>query len=335
MKQYLAKDCLSNELICVHDEDRPNFKFNNFAVFKDTRKKKFIGLVSKSDIINPHRIFADLLTNAEDNFVYSDTPALLCKEKMQLLQVDALPVVDERKKFCGIVTHETIIRHIADAVQFADIPTSVADVTKTGLFNALGIVLHGVERYHDTYTLSHENNVSTMMEFLASELGYDEQYCKDLKQAGSLHDIGKLALPSQLLDKSGKFSAFERQVVEMHSLMGQKILEQVNHPLAQLAANISLYHHEAYDGSGYPHRLKKNKIPVEARICCICDVYEALRAHRPYRENGISHDAIVQKMLNKKNNGLYYKFDPEILAVFAEKHEEFDKIFCATLTSFL
>lgn len=334
MKKLMAKDCLSKNITYVHDEERPNFYFDNFAVFNDLKKKNFLGLVGRSNIFNQNRIFADLIPDKQKQFVYMDTPAVICEKKMRLFNVDVLPVLDENENFQGIVTSSTIAPiHLAhNNFPTAKIITHSDDLMDTELFDALSLVLHGVELYHDSYTLNHEKNVCNMMKCLGGALGYNEKHCSDLEQAGGLHDIGKLALPPQMLDKPGKFSAFERQVVEMHPLMGSKILEKVAHPLAQLAAKISLYHHEAYDGTGYPYGLKKEEIPVEARICSVCDVYEAMRAHRPYHERIESHEVITQKILNKKNDGLFHKFDPKILDAFAEIHEEFDRIFCSALS---
>lgn len=108
MKPVLAKDCLSNEILRVHDEDRPKSDSKLFAVFKDPKKKHFLGLVRKSDIIHPNRIFADLIPDKPTYSINPDTPASVCEEQMRLLNVDSLPVLDEYKNFHGIVTYSTI-----------------------------------------------------------------------------------------------------------------------------------------------------------------------------------------------------------------------------------
>ena len=196
----------------------------------------------------------------------------------------------------------------------------VRDKLMTQLFDALRSVLHGIENYHDSYILLHEENTGKMMNCLANALGYSKKYCDELEQAGSIHDIGKLALPSEILEKPSKLNLFEREVVEMHPTIGHKILEKIDHPLAKLASSINLHHHEAYDGTGYPIGLKKDQIPIEARICSLCDVYDAIRAHRPYHEGVSNHKTVVQQILSKKTNGLFYKFDPSITSA---RHKKF------------
>lgn len=197
----------------------------------------------------------------------------------------------------------------------------------TDFFDSIRAVLSRIESYHDSYTMRHEENTGMMMECLAKELGHDEKYCYELRQAGSIHDIGKLALPSQILEKPGALSLFEREIIEMHPIIGGKILEKVNHPLAKLAHSINIYHHESYDGNGYPYKLKADQIPIEARICSVCDVYDAIRAHRPYHSGESSHKEVVQMILSKKSNGLFHKFDPSILDAFSVIHDKFDEIF--------
>ncbi len=197
------------------------------------------------------------------------------------------------------------------------------------LFIAVQEILHGIEYYHDSYTLKHEGNVGKMMNVLASTMGYDEKFCSHFEQAGSIHDIGKLALPAQILEKPSSLNAFDREVIEMHPVIGKKMLEKIEHPLARLAAEINVSHHENYDGTGYPFKLQGELIPIEGRICSICDVYDAMRTHRPYREGAIGHQSVVREMLSKKSGGMFHKFDPNILEVFSDIHEKFDEIFCS------
>lgn len=197
------------------------------------------------------------------------------------------------------------------------------------LFDAVQEILHGIEHYHDSYTLKHENNVGKLMKVLASSMGYDKIFCSHLEQVGSIHDIGKLALPAQLLEKPSSLNAFEREIIELHPLIGKKMLEKIDHPLAQLAAEINVSHHENYDGTGYPFKLQGESIPIESKICSICDVYDAMRTHRPYREGIAGHQSVVREMLSKKSGGMFHKFDPNILEVFSGIHEKFDEIFCS------
>ncbi|GGI81767.1 HD domain-containing phosphohydrolase [Legionella impletisoli] len=324
MKQLFAKDCLSKDIALVHEEDRPNIHSNYFAVFRDKQRKKFIGVVSRAKIIHPHRIFADLVSSHSPPAVLPDTPATVCEEKMRANQLDILAVLDEHKKFHGVVTYSSIASSLLEL-------NMTLKATTIQLFDSLRLIVSGVEHYHDSYTLRHEENTGKMMRVIGQALGCNEQYCADLQQAGSLHDIGKLALPSHILDKQTKLNLFERDVIEMHPELGYKMLEKIAHPLGKFAANIALYHHENFDGTGYPLRIKKDQIPLEARICSLCDVYDAMRSDRPYHPATLSHEDTVKIILSKKSDGIFYKFDPTILEAFAEVHDEFDNIFSFSL----
>lgn len=189
-------------------------------------------------------------------------------------------------------------------------------------------VLHLIENYHDTYSVMHEENVGIMMEHLATSLGYDEKYSYELRQAGCLHDIGKISLPSNILEKTSVLTLFEKGVIKMHPVIGGEIINKIKLPPSKLKIlfNVSVYHHESYDGNGYPYNLKADQIPIEARICSVCDVYEALRGIRPYRNNSFSHKKVVNMIFSKKTNGLFYKFDPVVLDAFSAIQDKFEEI---------
>lgn len=182
-------------------------------------------------------------------------------------------------------------------------------------FEAIENIIHDLEIYHDSYTELHECRTGRLMSMLGKAFSLDEQFCKSLEMSGSMHDIGKLAIPAQILEKPGALSASEREVVKLHVEIGHKIMVKVKHPLAELTSTIILTHHEAYDGSGYPHGLKGEQIPLEGRICTICDVYDALISHRPYR-NKQAHEKIIEMMLDTGSTGLAGKFDPVLLEAF-------------------
>jgi len=189
------------------------------------------------------------------------------------------------------------------------------------LFKAIEDVIHDLERYHDVYTESHECRTGKLMFILGEALGFDKAFCTSLERAGSIHDIGKLAIPEKILEKPGPLSAFEREVVQLHAEIGYKLTKKLKHPLAELASNITLTHHEAYDGSGYPYGLKGKNIPLEGQICSICDVYDALVSRRPYRE-ARSHEMVIQMLQDSDPNGMANKFAPKLLDAFIGIHDQ-------------
>lgn len=130
-----------------------------------------------------------------------------------------------------------------------------------------------------------------------------------LRRGALLHDIGKMGIPDSILLKPGKLTAEERQVMEQHTIYAYQMLE----PIAFLrpALDIPLYHHEKFDGTGYPYGLKKKQIPLSARIFAVVDVWDALRSDRPYRESW-SEERVRDYIVEQAGT----HFDPEVVEVF-------------------
>lgn len=194
------------------------------------------------------------------------------------------------------------------------------------LFQSICSVLHGIENYHDNQTAEHECRTGKLMFYLAKAYGLDHKTCELLNELGSIHDIGKIAIPEAILGKQGPLTRFERKVIELHPLIGEDLIKKVDHPHTELASTIILTHHENYDGSGYPRGLKGKEIPLEGSICSICDVYDALRESRPYRQRK-THQETIAMMYNLEPAGLYHKFDPILLKHFNEISPIVQKIY--------
>jgi HD-GYP domain-containing protein (c-di-GMP phosphodiesterase class II) len=135
-----------------------------------------------------------------------------------------------------------------------------------------------------------------------------------------LHDIGKIGIPDAILNKPTKLEDNEWEVMKQHTIIGYKILSTVDNPLFKMASNIALYHHENWDGSGYPKGLKGEEIPLEARIVALVDVYDALSTDRVYRK-AWSEEKVLKYI--KELNGK--KFDPNIVEIFLNNYDEIKK----------
>jgi diguanylate cyclase (GGDEF)-like protein len=146
---------------------------------------------------------------------------------------------------------------------------------------------------------------------LALGLGLPESEIERIRVASMLHDLGKLAIPEEILTKPGELNDPEWRIVSEHPKIGQVILEQAG--ALRDAATIVLHHHEWYDGRGYPYGLAGEEIPVGARIVAIADAYEAMVAGRPYRD-AISHEAALREL--RRHSGM--QFDPELVQRFTE-----------------
>lgn len=133
----------------------------------------------------------------------------------------------------------------------------------------------------DPYTSGHERRVGIIASDIACEMGWSEEKCKHLQLIGLVHDIGKIAIPSEILTKPTRLETLEYEMVKGHAEKGYEILKDVEFPLP--IAEIIREHHERMDGSGYPRGLKGEDIFPEARILAVADVLESMATHRPYR----------------------------------------------------
>jgi putative two-component system response regulator len=141
--------------------------------------------------------------------------------------------------------------------------------------------------------------------------GFDKERAELMLYASSLHDVGKIGISDTVLLKPGKFTAEERLIMNKHPLIGANILGNSKSALIKLARTIALYHHEKVDGTGYPHGLLGDKIPIEARIAAICDVYDALTSVRPYKEAWTNEQALTFIIDNAGSH-----FDAELVQNF-------------------
>jgi putative two-component system response regulator len=149
---------------------------------------------------------------------------------------------------------------------------------------------------------------------LALAAGCSKNCAEQLFNAAPMHDIGKIGTPDTVLLKPGKLDEAEWRLMQQHVLMGAEILGEHDSPLLQMARTIALCHHEKYDGSGYPHQIAGEAIPIEARIVAIADVFDALTSVRPYKKAWPVEEAVA---LLQREKGKH--FDPELVDLFIEQ----------------
>ena len=159
----------------------------------------------------------------------------------------------------------------------------------------------------------HAYRVGKLTGLLANSLGYGHKFCEEIDLAARLHDIGKLGIPDGLLMKPGKLTDAEFSVMQRHTTIGAQILQQCSHPAFRLAEQISLYHHEKWDGTGYPKGLKGNDIPEVARIAALADVYDALTHVRAYKHAWTHAEAVLEI---ERTAGTH--FEPRVAAAFVK-----------------
>lgn len=163
----------------------------------------------------------------------------------------------------------------------------------------------------DTYTHGHSHRVTLFSLILAKELGLDELLLENIETAGLLHDIGKIGVPEKILCKNGELTNDEYSTIKLHPEQGKKILNGI-----KKLNNISFWlgcHHERWDGTGYPLKLKEKEIPLPARIIAIADTYDAMTSNRSYRQ-GLPHEVAVEEIKRCANS----QFDPAVVKIFLE-----------------
>lgn len=173
--------------------------------------------------------------------------------------------------------------------------------------NALEILGKALEM-RDPYTFSHTRHVAKIGAEIAKALGWDDNQILAMQLAGELHDLGKISIPLDILNKPGDLSGLEYSLIQEHTTNCYNLMKDIDFPFP--LAEIIYQHHERIDGSGYPRKLSGDKILTEARILAVSDVLEAMTHHRPYRAALGLKDACSELSQNKGT-----KYDPVIVEV--------------------
>lgn len=173
----------------------------------------------------------------------------------------------------------------------------------------------------DPYTAGHQRRSTQLAEAIARELGLPEEQREGIRMAGFIHDLGKIAVPSEILSKPSPLNEIERAIIQNHVRAGYEILKTVEFPWP--VAEIVLQHHEKLDGSGYPKGLRGDSILIEAKILAVADVVEAMASYRPYRP-ALGVDQALEEIVRYKGA----RFEPRVvdacLKLFSEKGFTFE-----------
>lgn len=237
--------------------------------------------------------------------------------RIPIIFVTALKdTIDEETGFkLGAVDY--ITKPIVPAIVRARVKTHLslvqADVLKETQIDLIQRLGRAAE-YKDNETGMHVQRMSRYSYVLAVAAGIDEQTANELLLAAQMHDLGKIAIPDNILLKPGRLDEGEFKQMKAHAQIGADILSNPQSQLVALARSIAITHHEKWDGSGYPKGLKEKEIPLEGRIAAIADVFDALTSERPYKEAWSVEDAV---QLLQDESGKH--FDPELVTLFVQE----------------
>ena len=169
----------------------------------------------------------------------------------------------------------------------------------------------------DPATSVHGGHVAELVPRVGRLLGMHEPELEELELAAEFHDIGKVAVPTELLNKPGPLDELERQVMACHVEWGAELLRHL--PECETIAEIVRHHHERFDGAGYPDGLRGCEIPLASRVIAACDAYGAMISDRPYRR-ALGHDVAVRELLD----GAGTQFDPDAVTAILRVAENAD-----------
>lgn len=182
----------------------------------------------------------------------------------------------------------------------------------------------------DSDISQHIQRVNLLSGLIAKEIKCSNEFVKEISISAMMHDVGKILIPKEILNKKGPLSPEEKVIMMRHPEYGAKILG--DNPRLKMAREIALYHHEHFDGSGYPNKIKGVDIPLSARIVIIADVYDALRSERPYKR-AYSHIESIKIIKEGDKITSPSFFDPKILEAFLDVQKQAEDIFESVKTS--
>ncbi len=292
------------------------------AALNGERALKIVDADSKPDII-----LLDIMMSEMDGYeVCRQLKANPATHKIPVIFITAKSEDEDEQKGFELGAVDYITKPISPSIVKARVATQLAlyDQSRTlekkvqertqQLTNTRLEIIRRLGRaaeFKDNQTGLHVIRMSHYTRLIAEALSYDEEWVDLIFNAAPMHDIGKIGVPDHILLKPGKLDDDEWNIMRRHPKIGADIIGDDDSPLLQMAREIAFAHHEKWDGSGYPRRLKGEEIPITARIVAIADVFDALTTVRPYKKAWAIEDAV--KLIDEEAGK---HFDPHLVTLF-------------------
>jgi hypothetical protein len=192
-------------------------------------------------------------------------------------------------------------------------------IALSGAYRGTAMLLSEVLSSTDEYTGNHSRSVVVLAHQVGAALGLEEGHLRDVEFGALLHDVGKIAVPNEIINKPGRLTDEEMDVMRTHTVEGESMLNRIGGVL-QEAGVVVRTHHERYDGTGYPDGLAGDEIPIGARVITACDAFNAMTTDRPYRK-AMPLEAAIAELRNESGK----QFDPDVVAALVRIVETWDK----------
>ena len=287
----------SSDLIIVLDEQA-------VVVYANPAAEEFFGISLDDSLGEPAERFIDV-DNIEQLLIHHDqlvrSPGATHEDTVRIVTAGGEPS-----------TLETVATNYLHHPDVGGIVINGRDVTDRNTymerleesFDAVTVAIANALDQRDPYTAGHQREVAYIAVAIARELGLPDDDVKGIEVAATLHDIGKIGIPAEILSRPGRLSATEFELIKTHAKAGSEIVSDVQFPWP--VATMILQHHERLDGSGYPDGVSRDAILIGSRIISVADVLSAMSAHRPYR-SALGVEAALDTL--EHNRGLLYDAD--------------------------